>query len=88
MGKFLGGSAFAMSREISEGYILISPNSLKKYSNAEIKALQQELEKLQREIRAELPPQDDSVAIKKRNWKIQRISSALTTLRNALRSRK
>jgi hypothetical protein len=88
MGRFLGGSAYAMSREISEGYILISPNSLKKYSNLEIRELQRELEKIQREARAEQPPLDDLNAIKKKNRKIQRISSALLTIRNFLRLRK
>lgn len=77
-----------MSREISEGYILISPNSLKKYSNMEIRDLQRELEKNQREVRSEQPPLDDLKAIKKKNRKIQRISSALMTIRNFLQSRK
>ncbi len=88
MGRFLGGSAYAMSREISEGYILLSPNSLKKYSNMEIRELQRELEKNQREVRAEQPPLDDLNAIKKKNRRIQRISSALMTIRNFLQLRK
>lgn len=88
MGRFLGGSAYAMSREISEGYILISPNSLKKYSDQEIRELQRELEKIQREARAEQPSLDDLNAIKKKNRKIQRISTALMTIRNFLQLRK
>lgn len=88
MGRFLGGSAFAMSREISEGYILVSPSSLKKFSSQEIRALQMELEKIQREVRGELPPLDDLMAIKKKNRKIQRISSALMTIRNYLRTKR
>lgn len=85
---FLGGSAFAMSREVSEGYILLSPSAMKKYSSVEIRALQFELEKLQREIRSDLPAQDDLDSIKKKNRKILRISSALMIIKNVLLVRK
>ncbi len=54
----------------------------------EIRELQRELEKNQREVRAEQPPLDDLNAIKKKNRKIQRISSALMTIRNFLQLRK
>ncbi len=54
----------------------------------EIRELQRELEKNQREVRAEQPPLDDLNAIKKKNRRIQRISSALMTIRNFLQLRK
>ncbi|MEW5807800.1 MAG: hypothetical protein AB1756_10720 [Acidobacteriota bacterium] len=88
MGTFIGGSAYAMSRDIAEGYILLSPNYLKKFTSYEMMALQSELEKLQRETRAEQPPLDDIDAIKKRNRRIQRVSAALMTIKNVLQSRR
>jgi len=87
MGTFIGGSAYAMSKEIMQGYILISPTLLKKYASAELLALQLELEKLQREIRAELPSLEDIEALKKKNRRIQRIQSALITIKNVMQSR-
>ncbi len=88
MGTFIGGSAFSMSKEIMEGYILISPNSLKKFSNPEMQTLQLELEKLQRELRSEQIQVDNVEAVKKKNRRIQRITSALTTIKNVMQSRR
>jgi len=80
MSNFMGGSAYAMSRDIAEGYVLLNSTLLKKFSNAELAKLRQELEKVQREIRADQPPLDDIQAIQKRGRKISRISSALLIL--------
>jgi hypothetical protein len=80
MANFLGGSAYAMSRDIAEGYVLLNANLLKKFSNAELAQLRQELQKVQKEVRADQPPQNDVQAIQKRGRKISRISSALLIL--------
>ncbi len=80
MGNFLGGSAYAMSKDIAEGYVLLNANLLKKFTDMELVQLRQQLEKVQKEIRAEQPPQNDVQAIQKRGRKISRISSALLIL--------
>ncbi len=80
MGNFLGGSAYAMSKDIAEGYVLLNANLLKKFTDMELVQLRQQLEKVQKEIRAEQPPQNDVQAIQKRGRKISRISSALLVL--------
>ena len=80
MANFLGGSAYAMSRDIAEGYVLLSAVLLKSFSAAELMQLRQQLEKVQREIRADQPPADDVQAIQRRGRKISRISSALLVL--------
>jgi hypothetical protein len=77
MGNFMGGSAPAMASQIVEGYYLLSAASLRKFLPGELAALKQELEKLQRQVRAESPPQDDAQANQVRNRKIARLSSAL-----------
>jgi hypothetical protein len=80
MGNFLGGSAYAMSRDIAEGYVLLSAVLLKGFSASELMQLRQQLEKVQREIRADQPATDDIQAIQRRGRKISRISSALLVL--------
>ena len=80
MGNFLGGSAYAMSKDIAEGYVLLNANLLKKFTAPELAQLRQQLEKVQKEIRADQPPQNDVQAIQKRGRKISRISSALLIL--------
>ena len=86
MGNFIGGSAYAMSRDIAEGYILLYATLLKKFSAAEIAQLRHQLEKVQKEVRSEQTPQNDVQAIQKRGRKISRISSALLIL-DTLRKR-
>jgi len=84
MGSFIGGSAYAMSHDIAEGMILINANSLKKFSPGELKQLSFELDKVQKEIRGEQPPQDDTQAIQKRGRKLSRITQALQMINAAM----
>ena len=86
MGNFLGGSAYAMSKDIAEGYVLLNANLLKKFTEVELGQLRQQLVKVQKEVRAEQPPQNDVQAIQKRGRKISRISSAMLVL-DTLRKR-
>jgi hypothetical protein len=88
MASFMGGSAPAMASQICEGYILMSSATIKGYLPAELQLLRAELEKLQREVRAIVPPQDDAQANQARNRKIGRLSSALQVIGGALSVRR
>ena len=85
---YMGGSAPAMASQIADGYILVGSHTLKGYAKAELQTLRQELEKLQRETRAEVPPQDDAHALQARNRKIGRLTSALTVLGHEMTTKK
>ncbi len=80
MGNFMGGSAYAMSRDIAEGLVLLNTSLLKKFSDAELAQLRHQLQRVQKDVRAEQPPLDDIQAIQKRGRKISRINSALLVL--------
>lgn len=86
MANFLGGSAYAMSKDIAEGYVLLNAGLLKGFTPGDLAQLRQQLEKVQREIRADQPATDDVQAIQRRGRKISRISSALLVL-DTLRKR-
>ena len=87
MANFVGGSAPAMAAQILEGYILLNKNTLKGFTPGELGLLKQELEKTQREIRAEVPPPDDALANQARNRKIARLSSAVQVVQAMLTAR-
>jgi len=87
MANFMGGSAPAMANQIAEGYILLSTNTLRGFLPGELGLLRTELEKLQRDARAVVPPQDDALAQQARNRKIARISSALQVVMNKMTTR-
>lgn len=76
MPNFLGGSAFSMIKEISEGYFTISEVILKKYGLAELIELKNEGHKQLRDLRSNLP-KEDPLEIQKHQRKIMRLSSAL-----------
>jgi len=77
MANYMGGSAPAMASQIGDGYILLSANHLKGFLPGELALLRQEIDKLLREVRALVPPQDDAQALQARNRKIGRLSSAM-----------
>ncbi len=87
MANFMGGSAPAMASQIMEGYILMSSATIKGYTPGELNLLRAEIEKLQREMRAIVPAQDDAMANQARNRKIGRLSSALQVIGGALAMR-
>ncbi len=84
----MGGSAPAMASQVLEGYCLLTKNTLKGFTPADLNLLRQELDKLQRGVRAETPPQDDALAQQARNRKIARLSSALQVVNDQLTTRR
>jgi len=84
MGNFIGGSAYAMAHDIAEGMILINAGTFKKFAPAEMRQLVFELDKVQKEARAEQPALDDTQAIQKRGRKLSRITAALQIINFAM----
>jgi hypothetical protein len=80
MANYMGGSAPAMAGQIGDGFILVSASTLKGYSAYELNLLRAELDKILRDTRALVPPQDDHQALAARNRKIARLSSAMQVL--------
>ena len=75
MGNFQGGSAFAMARQVSDGFVLVTERTFKRLSRPELETFGFELERLLREIRGEQPDLADQKALQERNRKIQRLNS-------------
>ncbi len=86
MANWIGGSCPAMAAQIADGFMLLSAASLKGFLPAELTGLRLELEKILRNTRAEVPPQDDALAQAARNRKIARLSSAVQIVQNQLSS--
>ncbi|HSB61986.1 MAG TPA: hypothetical protein VLI67_09715 [Vicinamibacteria bacterium] len=84
----MGGSAPAMAAQIADGFILVSPASLKGFGPGELASLKAELEKLQRDARAQVPAQDDALASQARNRRIARLNSAVQTLQHKMTARR
>jgi hypothetical protein len=87
MANWTGGSCPAMANQIAGGYCLLSAATLKGFLPGELQLLRFELDKLLRNVRAEVPPQDDALAQQARNHKISRLSSAVQVVQYQMSSR-
>ena len=88
MANWMGGSAPAMAGQVAGGFVLVSSASLKGFNPSEMQSFKQELEKLLRATRAEVPPQDDALALQSRNHRLSRLTSALQVVQNQLTKRR
>ncbi len=79
---FPGGSAYTMSHQISEGYILVTDRTWSRMNKQELDKLTFEFQKLLRELRANQPDGDDTMAIQKRNRKISRVNTSMSMLKS------
>jgi hypothetical protein len=79
---FPGGSAFAMARDIAEGYTLVTERTFRSLTAADLEKLSFEMDRHMRELRGDQPPLDDIPAIQLRNRRIQRLNQAMLVLRN------
>jgi hypothetical protein len=81
MAGFLGGSAYAMCRDVAEGYYAVTARTFAGMTRPQLDQLAQELDKTLREVRGTQVPLDDLPAIQKRNRRIGRLNNALMILR-------
>ena len=87
MANWIGGSCPAMANQIAGGFCLLTAATLKGFLPGELQLLRFELEKLLRNVRAEVPPQDDALAQQARNHKISRLSSAVQVVQFQMSAR-
>lgn len=81
MANFLGGSAYAMATGIADGYHLVSERTFRTMNRPDLELFTLELDRHLREVRAEQVVLNDLEAVKHKNRKIQRLSTALMILR-------
>jgi len=81
MGNFMGGSAWAMSQQIADGFILVSERTYKRLERGELDKLGFEMDKLLREVRAVQVATDDVPGLQLKSRKASRLMGALSQLR-------
>ncbi len=77
MSKFIGGSAYAMARDIGEGFVNVTERTFKSMTDADMNQLVFEIDRLLRDLRGSRSATDDIDVVKARNRKIQRLNTAL-----------
>lgn len=81
----ISGNPLAMARDIADGFLLLSPAALKRYTPADLKTIHQSLQQVLREARGEAVSLDDQEAVRRRNLRLQRLNQAITALANHCR---
>ena len=88
MSKFIGGSAFAMARDIGGGFVNVTERTFKAMTASDINKLVFEIDRLLRELRGAQLGTDDIEVVKARNRKIQRLNTAVMISRTYRQKRK
>jgi hypothetical protein len=78
---FPGGSAYAMVRDVAEGYFLVTERTFKTMTRADLEQLTFEIDRHLRELRGDQPALDDLQAIQLRQRRMQRLNSTLNMVR-------
>ncbi|NOZ95948.1 MAG: hypothetical protein GXP47_14590 [Acidobacteria bacterium] len=81
MSHFIGGSAPAMVRQITEGYTLINAVMLKRFTVGELDTLKFEIEKKIRDLRSEQIDLRETLAVQLKNRRLSRLEGALRIIR-------
>ena len=84
---FSGGSAYAMARDVSEGFVLLNVNLLKRLKGDELKTLRFEVDRLLASIRGEQHALDDVAKIQQKNRKLSRLISAVAMINSLLQQK-
>jgi hypothetical protein len=85
---FRGKSLAATARDIAEGYVSLNPILLKKFGPDDYKNLYHHMRKIQAEIRTEKFPLHDTLSIRNRNMRLQRLHNAIIVLHHIAKERR
>lgn len=83
-----GKSVAAVARDVAEGFFTINSLVLKRFDPEGYKALHQQLKRLQTEVRGERFPLHNTLAIRNRNARLQRLHGALVILEHSAKELK
>lgn len=83
-----GGSAFAMVESIVEGHLLVTERTFARLKSSELDRLTFEIERRLRALRSTQPDLEDSLALQRRNRRLQRLNTARAMLAAFRRQRK
>ena len=84
----ISGSPKMTAYDIAKGLTHVTSAALKKYTPQDLKTILNNLNIVQREIRAEQVPLDDVMAAKEKNQKLQRINQVVTVITNYTKKRR
>ena len=83
----IAGSPKKLAQDIADGYLMVTPPMLKLYTSIDFKTIVANIGIVCRELRQELIPTDDAMAIKAKNMKLSRLNQAEMVIKTYSRSK-
>jgi hypothetical protein len=77
----IAGSPKKLAQDIADGYLMVTPPMLKLYTPLDLKTIVANIGIVSRELRQEVIPTDDVMAIKAKNMKLSRLNQAEMVIR-------
>ncbi len=84
----ISGNPKKLAQDVRDGFMQISPPQLKRYSPLDMKTMLTNLAMVTRELRQEIVPLDDVMALKKRNMQLSRLRQSETIIRSFCKKRR
>ncbi len=84
----IAGNPKKLAQDIADGYFMLTPPMLKSYTPVDFKTIVAHIAVVSRELRQELIPTEDVMAIKARNMKISRLNQAEMVIQAFCKKRK
>ncbi len=78
----ISGNPKKMAQDVAEGFLLLSPPVLKKYSTGDIRIILNNLALVQRELRQAQIPLEDIQGLKAKNTRLTRLNQAELVVRS------
>lgn len=78
----ISGNPKKLAQDIAQGFQNLSPPGLKKYTPADLKIIQANLDMVRRDVRQTQVPQEDTQLMKAKNMQLTRLNQAETVLRS------
>ena len=78
----ISGSPKKMAQDIVDGFSLLSPPALKKYTAADLRIIMNSLAQVKRDIRQIQVPLEEIMLLKAKNMKLSRLNQAETVVRS------
>jgi hypothetical protein len=77
----IAGSPKKLAQDIADGYLMVTPPMLKLYTPLDLTTIVANIAIVSRELRQEVIPTDDVMAIKAKNMKLSRLNQAEMVIR-------
>lgn len=84
----VSGSPKMLAYEVAKGFVTFTSATLRKYTPEDLNVILSVFAIVQREIRAEMVPSDDTLMIRDKNQKLQRLTQAVGMINAYMRQRR